>query len=135
VGRALCGGQCYLTTFLSSFSYCFTQWHFATILSPWIRRGLIAGGFGTGEATHVHEIAPIVPHQYDDDKQVSPQEDVEASPVKYKASTPTGSTYDEASPHHEPVSSLDTPFFHIDVAAAVRAAVRGNSENSETSKK
>ncbi len=38
-----------------------TQFHFATILSPWIRRALVAGGFGVGTlSTRMHEeIAPV----------------------------------------------------------------------------
>ncbi|KAK0522149.1 Sulfate permease 2 [Tilletia horrida] len=39
------------------------EFHFASILSPWIRRGLLAGGFGTGSAERrITEIAPVVPH-------------------------------------------------------------------------
>ena len=38
------------------------QFHFAHILSPWIRRALLAGGFGTGTLRrHVTEIASVVP--------------------------------------------------------------------------
>ncbi|KAK0548548.1 Sulfate permease 2 [Tilletia horrida] len=42
------------------------EFHFATVLSPWIRRGLLAGGFGTGSADRrIVEIAPVVPrHEY-----------------------------------------------------------------------
>ncbi len=36
------------------------EFHFANILSPWIRRALLAGGFGTGEASrHITEFAPV----------------------------------------------------------------------------
>lgn len=40
------------------------QFHFACIYSPWIRRALVAGGFGTS-APHAHlphEIAPVTPY-------------------------------------------------------------------------
>lgn len=38
------------------------EFHFANILSPWIRRGLLAGGFGTGSALHqLTEIASAFP--------------------------------------------------------------------------
>lgn len=38
------------------------EFHFANILSPWIRRALLAGGFGTGSSLgHVTEVAPVVP--------------------------------------------------------------------------
>ena len=37
------------------------EFHFVNITSPWIRRGLLAAGFGTGEAnSHITEIAPVV---------------------------------------------------------------------------
>lgn len=37
------------------------EFHFVSITSPWIRRGLLAAGFGTGEAnSHITEIAPVV---------------------------------------------------------------------------
>lgn len=37
------------------------EFHFATLLSPWVRRALLAGGFGTGSTQgHVIEIAPVV---------------------------------------------------------------------------
>lgn len=42
------------------------EYHFANILSPWIRRALLAGGFGTGSTRGlVTEIAPVVPNRYD----------------------------------------------------------------------
>ncbi|PWY97288.1 putative sulfate permease [Testicularia cyperi] len=37
------------------------EFHFANILSPWIRRGLLAGGFGVGfTSKRITEIAPVV---------------------------------------------------------------------------
>lgn len=37
------------------------EFHFASILSPWIRRGLLAGGFGLGfPSKRITEIAPVV---------------------------------------------------------------------------
>ncbi|CAO1623438.1 unnamed protein product [Parajaminaea phylloscopi] len=40
------------------------EFHFANILSPWIRRALLAGGFGTGSSRgRVTEIAPVVPRR------------------------------------------------------------------------
>ncbi|SOV03745.1 probable Sulfate permease [Ustilago sp. UG-2017a] len=37
------------------------EFHFANILSPWIRRGLLAGGFGIGfPSKRITEIAPVV---------------------------------------------------------------------------
>ena len=38
------------------------EYHFANITSPWVRRALIAGGFGTGTPLKdIVEIAPVVP--------------------------------------------------------------------------
>jgi hypothetical protein len=38
------------------------EFHFAQILSPWIKRALVAGGFGTGNPSHrVVEVASVVP--------------------------------------------------------------------------
>lgn len=38
------------------------EFHFANIISPWVRRALIAGGFGTGKPLkEIVEIAPVVP--------------------------------------------------------------------------
>ncbi|EST04846.1 STAS domain protein [Kalmanozyma brasiliensis GHG001] len=37
------------------------EFHFANVLSPWIRRGLLAGGFGLGfPSKRITEIAPVV---------------------------------------------------------------------------
>ncbi|KDN38099.1 putative sulfate permease [Tilletiaria anomala UBC 951] len=37
------------------------EFHFANILSPWIRRALLAGDFGVGTASrHITEVAPVV---------------------------------------------------------------------------
>lgn len=42
------------------------EFHFAHLLSPWIRRALLAGGFGTGTIrSRVTEIASVVPHKND----------------------------------------------------------------------
>lgn len=38
------------------------EFHFANIISPWVRRALIAGGFGSGKPLkELVEIAPVVP--------------------------------------------------------------------------
>ncbi|TKY86276.1 hypothetical protein EX895_005101 [Sporisorium graminicola] len=42
------------------------EFHFANILSPWIRRGLLAGGFGVGfPSRRITEIAPVVSQPQD----------------------------------------------------------------------
>ncbi|KAH7889777.1 sulfate transporter family-domain-containing protein [Phlebopus sp. FC_14] len=99
------------------------EFHFASILSPWIRRALIAGGFGTGALAAPSEIAPVVPYHggrkdrwWDDTS--SFQSDIEAQET-YQPQTVTrgGSTFANAS-----LLPSETPFFHFDLASAVRAA-------------
>ncbi|GAA6012130.1 hypothetical protein JCM10207_005140 [Rhodosporidiobolus poonsookiae] len=46
--------------------------HFATILSPWIKRALLAGGFGRDPTQQVAEVAPIVPQDSNADQRQAP---------------------------------------------------------------
>jgi sodium-independent sulfate anion transporter 11 len=115
------------------------EFHFASILSPWIRRALVSAGFGTGLGSRAHplEVASVVPYRGGsvptaDEKEgedaataaaaTGVQDDLEvvvAAPRKRKAGsdgTSVGSGM--------PLLSTDTPFFHIDLAAAVCAAER-----------
>ncbi|KAF7789562.1 hypothetical protein EIP86_000508 [Pleurotus ostreatoroseus] len=100
------------------------DFHFSTVLSPWIRRALIAGGFGTGTRSGVpREIAQVVSLG-----------DVRSSPIPEKsADIENGIIVEEQlassspSPSNDgaddlPIELEDTPFFHFDVASAVRAA-------------
>ncbi|TFK90970.1 sulfate permease [Polyporus arcularius HHB13444] len=101
------------------------EFHFATILSPWIRRALIAGGFGIGQPSSraPTEIAPVVPYRGGrrqlDERHKLP--DIEA--------------IDEVPKEEEvPIIPEDTPFFHFDLVAAVRAAESGlGLDRSESS--
>jgi len=90
------------------------EFHFATVLSPWIRRALIAAGFGVGESfSKIRDIATVVPHG-DDARELSyPHEDLESANQKRKQSrtSETG-----------PVIETVTPFFHVDLVSAVNAA-------------
>ncbi|KIY67713.1 sulfate permease [Cylindrobasidium torrendii FP15055 ss-10] len=101
------------------------EFHFATILSPWIRRALVAGGFGVGTSERLHhEIAPVVPYR-----------DGRSSDANYEETTDDLESgkdlkrVDSASsvPGHEPVLATETPFFHLDLHAAVRAAERSQA--------
>ncbi|KAI0747885.1 sulfate permease [Daedaleopsis nitida] len=102
------------------------EFHFATILSPWIRRALVAGGFGIGASSSraPAEIAPVVPYrggrtQFDGQQKTADIEAIEEVPAKE----------DEA-----PIVPEDTPFFHFDLVAAVRAAESGlGIDRSESS--
>ncbi|KAH9946319.1 sulfate permease [Epithele typhae] len=98
------------------------EFHFASVLSPWIRRALVAGGFGVG-AVHAHvptEIAPVVPYRGGRTRVESQGKsaDVEEAVEGVEA--------DEAD---APIVSEETPFFHLDLAAAVRAAEAGLSRS------
>lgn len=124
------------------------QFHFATILSPWIRRALVAGGFGYGTlSSRMHEeIAPVT--RYHDEYIADPEhadpskgsqqqvEDPEASPGVGQNSVRSSSegTVDDFG---APMMLPSTPFFHLDLATAVRAAEGGVTRASsfmETSK-
>ena len=78
------------------------EFHFATILSPWIRRALVAGGFGTGlpASSGPREIAPVVPYRggYDEPhtSQHSPT-DVETLDVKNAPQSPSVIGYGSSS--------------------------------------
>jgi solute carrier family 26 (sodium-independent sulfate anion transporter), member 11 len=117
------------TSFTSSRSFC--QFHFATILSPWIRRALIAGNFGTGAPCPTQEIAAVVPYRggcKDSSEEVveGEQVDVEAPPER----RPGRSKPDAYGPNGDLMTDTYTPFFHFDLLAAVSAAEGGLSRRS-----
>jgi len=93
------------------------EFHFATILSPWIHRALVAGGFGVGSSTHriEHEIAAVVPYTRDPSAlhRFGVESDLESGDDKKTDSPAVG---------FAPVVPNDTPFFHVDLTAAVNAA-------------
>ena len=99
-----------------------TQFHFATILSPWIRRALTAGGFGVGDSFYQtpHEIAPVVSYKDEmmkDDRDYVQQADgdLEGSGLKKPSSS-------EKTQTSTTLFAPETPFFHLDLTAAVHAA-------------
>ncbi|KAG8748933.1 hypothetical protein FRC12_013710 [Ceratobasidium sp. 428] len=110
------------------------EFHFASILSPWIRRALVAGGFGTGEAGRIipHEIAPVVPTQsgqytgpndeyavgnLNEPRSPTDKKDLEDYTENGLRSRASSQTELEA-----PIVSRSTPYFHLDLSSAVRAA-------------
>ncbi|KAF8964017.1 sulfate permease [Flammula alnicola] len=101
------------------------EFHFATILSPWIRRALIAGGFGTGiSSSTTQEVAAVV--TYREDPSEFPEiekEDIESAELKKRRSASKSPI--PVTDGYTLIISTDTPFFHIDLAAAVRAAESG----------
>jgi sodium-independent sulfate anion transporter 11 len=99
------------------------EFHFASILSPWIRRALVAGGFGYDhrvQSTRPHDVATVVP--YDDPQTRGPiPKDVEVGDSQ------DHSVYDDTAygrVQHGEASAvpIDTPYFHLDLAEAVAAA-------------
>jgi sodium-independent sulfate anion transporter 11 len=102
------------------------QFHFATILSPWVRRALLAGGFGLGTpASHVYrDLAAVVPYRggasdnYSSGVELRQSEDLEVADVKTSSTTTEDDEY-------QPIVQENTPFFHIDLQSAVRAAESG----------
>lgn len=123
------------------------EFHFANILSPWIKRALISCGFGTGvpSARLPTEVAAVVPYRKYGDlrhgenpqgNQFSGRVDEETGVIQQKdigSSTPsnlhTNATVDE----HGALTSHATPFFHFDLASAVRAAELGTTAKYQTS--
>ncbi|KAF8638506.1 hypothetical protein AX16_010489 [Volvariella volvacea WC 439] len=101
------------------------EFHFATILSPWIRRALVAGGFGIGISASraPQDLAAVVPYRDGRTEPVAETvDDIEtASGLKRNPSdfsVPAISGY-------EPIYDTDTPFFHVDLESAVKAAESG----------
>ena len=153
------------------------QFHFAHILSPWIRRALLAGGFGTGRIhRHVTEIASVVqqgdaravgerrspspekpplPEAGEDDDYLHrpPHDDLESQvPAQVTAEMDKldfeirhlDAMYAQESKQESSMSSPSitvpimwnnelTPYFHLDLAAAVSAATDSLSPLQEPS--
>lgn len=113
------------------------QFHFATVLSPWIRRALIAAGFGIGEtwSNAPREIAPVVVlHDDDTDNQQEDhfrQTDLEASRKEKAKDSRSPSLASEEDGGHTTLIPSNTPFFHYDLTAAVRAAESGLQHSSK----
>ncbi|KAK7023763.1 sulfate permease [Favolaschia claudopus] len=99
------------------------EFHFATLLSPWIRRALIAGGFGTGipSSQVPREIAQVVPYRELQGGNTAELRKLgrESDDAEAGEKTPK---VPESLDEYAPVVETDTPFFHLDLAAAVHAA-------------
>ncbi|KAG6831481.1 hypothetical protein H0H87_005048 [Tephrocybe sp. NHM501043] len=111
------------------------EFHFATILSPWIRRALTAAGFGLGisSSTTPSDLAAVVPYRggrTSISSEDSSEQDLERGDIKKAGS---GSQPGHSGPEFEPLIAEDTPFFHIDLVSAVRAAESGIGRVTSTS--
>ncbi|KAF8633738.1 hypothetical protein AX17_004394 [Amanita inopinata Kibby_2008] len=107
------------------------EFHFATILSPWIRRALVAGGFGTGISQNApRDIAEVVPYRdgrtNDIDQETMASSDAESGDTR-KGLRGLPSPY---TPGYAPVLPVETPFFHLDLQGAVRAAESAPARSS-----
>jgi len=106
------------------------EFHFATVLSPWIRRALIAGGFGVGISTISipREIAAVIPNRGGIQDNFAANEDyqpddAEARGVKHDNFSQNSSAGDHVSSAGSvPLYAVDTPFIHFDLTYAVKAA-------------
>ena len=100
------------------------EFHFASILSPWIRRALVAGGFGMAEhgRTIPHEVAPIVPPPQGEYTGPNAEYAVENSPRDKKDLEDSRSASSSVTEFEAPIVSRATPYFHLDLNSAVRAA-------------
>lgn len=127
------------------------DFHFAGILSPWIRRALIAAGFGIGVARHgtALEVAPVVPQ----DDNLSPADLARRETERLQRNgedSSDGSVIDKLESEYSPRALEDgyvterrastesgttlplldrrTPFFHFDLADAINSLNLHNSE-------
>jgi len=106
------------------------EFHFAQILSPWIRRALIAGGFGVGRARHTvtDEVAPVVPPQHQQVFRTDEEEFVDT--LSKREAQQQGPGYLGRYPASQdsslqPILNASTPFFHLDLTTAVKSAEAG----------
>jgi len=106
------------------------EWHFAAVSRPWVKRGLVAGGFGRihtpDDATPIYSIAKIT--DASDASYVKKQIEKENALERRQQRHASGiRDVDEISAIEDvnravsslPVLSVDRDAFHVDVAAAV----------------
>lgn len=119
------------------------EFHFTSIVSPWVRRSLIAGGFGTGQPLKDYvEVAPVYPHTEESRKVVNSRrrpdgantdpeahhgtlsqrfksyltsKDYKDKRFNGREQYPDQDRSSEKGGELAPAISTDTPFFHIDV--------------------
>ncbi|KAJ3768151.1 sulfate transporter family-domain-containing protein [Lentinula raphanica] len=118
------------------------EFHFASILSPWIRRALVAGGFGVGTLSSrvPREIAAVVPYRDGlSDRELSDLrqniireqvDDIERNMSSSAQGKESIRSFEIEGAGYAPLLPQDTPFFHLDLASAVRAAESGLENRS-----
>ncbi|KAJ2487009.1 hypothetical protein IWW37_005413 [Coemansia sp. RSA 2050] len=112
------------------------SWHFAGVKSPWIRRALVAGGFGSSNtATRtVFSVATVGALEHKGDRPLPDANNIsnqgqQSSNEEY-ISDSFASTQDKPEVANStsfdtlplPILSADHPFFHIDLDEALKAA-------------
>ena len=116
------------------------EFHFTGILSPWIRRALIAGGFGRGQdkSGDMIEVAPVVPRDdsaFNTDTDIESPASTSSSPTESLKGVPISPNSAETDlgkaeqgnkadgDRSTGVSLLDrsTPLFHFDLADALHS--------------
>ncbi|KAL5529157.1 hypothetical protein ACEPAG_5131 [Sanghuangporus baumii] len=116
------------------------EFHFASVLSPWIRRALVAAGFGIGRPSGSlpAEVAPVVPFEQlpRSDTEESATDDIEKITRRGSSGGDSSSKEDHAHRTTDPDSLAfpETPFFHVDLPSAVKAAERSAHEQADSSR-
>lgn len=119
------------------------EYHFAQILSPWIKRALVAGGFGSGTPSHrVVEVASVVPISSVEDPYIATEasektesenrgvgetvgpEDSEMAQTDISTRIQTRQVGPSQERNVMPIVATNYPFFHLDLDDAVRSAER-----------
>lgn len=103
------------------------EWHFASVTNRWAKRALTAAGFGYLSTEHVKARAHWSPvYSYAAVEGAGPIYNEKAADLE------TGDAIERAGAKSTgypskvaPVLGLNRPFFHVDVAAAVEAAIAG----------
>lgn len=109
------------------------EFHFSNIISPWVRRSLLAGGFGTGQPLkQVVELVPVISNAVEvKDSQASLGDGKKELKQRFKAYA-TNKDFKDGRFHHKEeydleagdertgsdwghLTASDTPFFHIDI--------------------
>ncbi|CCM02867.1 uncharacterized protein FIBRA_04979 [Fibroporia radiculosa] len=106
------------------------EFHFATVLSPWVRRALIAGGFGVGVPPSgvPAEIAAVVPYR---EGQTLPG--LRGPMTDLESTLPVNEERRDVREQTGPIDLPDTPFIHFDLVSAVHAAEGGLTKTDSRS--
>ncbi|KAJ2744485.1 hypothetical protein GGI20_002923 [Coemansia sp. BCRC 34301] len=95
------------------------SWHFAGVKSPWIRRALVAGGFGSSNSATrtVFSVATVGALEHTSEKREKSEEELFIGSVSSEGDKIT--SFDTL---QLPILSADHPYFHIDLDEALKAA-------------